>query len=60
MIYYPVPAHKQKMFDAADTDHYRLPVTDEISGKVISLPMHSELKKEQLDYIIEKVSEFFK
>ncbi len=28
MIYYPVPAHKQKMFDAADTQTFRLPATD--------------------------------
>lgn len=59
MIYYPVPAHKQKMFDATDADVFTLPVTDQLSGKVISLPMHSELKEEQLDYIINKVSEFF-
>ena len=60
MIYYPVPAHKQKMFDASGADILRLPVTDQLSEKVISLPMHSELKEEQLDYIINKVSEFFK
>lgn len=60
MIYYPVPAHKQKMFDATNADVFRLPVTDRLSEKVISLPMHSELKEEQLDYIINRVSEFFK
>ncbi|MEO5997188.1 MAG: DegT/DnrJ/EryC1/StrS family aminotransferase [Chitinophagaceae bacterium] len=60
MIYYPVPAHKQKMFDATVANVFRLPVTDRLAEKVISLPMHSELKEEQLDYIVTKVSEFFK
>jgi dTDP-4-amino-4,6-dideoxygalactose transaminase len=55
-----VPAHKQKMFAASGADVLRLPVTDQLSEKVISLPMHSEFKEEQLDYIINKVSEFFK
>ena len=60
MIYYPVPAHKQKMFDAADTQTFRLPATDLLSEKVISLPMHTELKEDHLDYIISKVSDFLK
>ena len=58
MIYYPVPAHKQKMFDAADAQTFRLPATDLLSEKVISLPMHTELKEDHLDYIISKVSDF--
>ncbi len=58
MIYYPVPAHKQKMFTAADTETFRLPATDLLSEKVISLPMHTELTEDHLDYIISKVSDF--
>ena len=58
MIYYPVPAHKQKMFDAADAGMLSLPATDLLCEKVISLPMHTELKEDHLDFIINKVSEF--
>ncbi len=60
MIYYPVPAHKQKMFDALELDAFELPVTDDLSRRVISLPMHTELTQEHLSYIVNKVSEFFK
>jgi UDP-2-acetamido-2-deoxy-ribo-hexuluronate aminotransferase len=58
MIYYPVPCHKQKMFDAFGGSGYHLPVTDWLSERVISLPIHTELDEEQQDFIISKVLEF--
>jgi dTDP-4-amino-4,6-dideoxygalactose transaminase len=60
MIYYPVPAHKQKMFSFLDLPELNLPVTDWLTERVISLPIHTELDKTQLDYIIEKVNYFTK
>jgi dTDP-4-amino-4,6-dideoxygalactose transaminase len=58
MIYYPVPAHRQKMFEGIANEHIDLPVTDLITRKVISLPMHTELDEEQIDYITQKINEF--
>jgi dTDP-4-amino-4,6-dideoxygalactose transaminase len=58
MIYYPVPGHKQKMFDAFHTASQSMPVTDWLTERVISLPMHTELDNEQLDFIIAKVVEY--
>jgi UDP-2-acetamido-2-deoxy-ribo-hexuluronate aminotransferase len=55
MIYYPVPAHKQKMFAAFGGSNYNLPVTDWLTERVISLPIHTELDEEQLQYITEHV-----
>jgi UDP-2-acetamido-2-deoxy-ribo-hexuluronate aminotransferase len=55
MIYYPVPAHKQKMFDAFGGSNYELPVTDWLTDRVISLPIHTELDEEQLDFIVQNV-----
>ena len=55
MIYYPVPAHKQKMFDAFGGSNYNLPLTDWLTERVISLPMHTELDEEQLSYITQHV-----
>lgn len=60
MIYYPVPAHRQKMFEAFGGSAYDLPVTDWLTERVISLPMHTELDKEQLSFITNKVLEFIK
>jgi UDP-2-acetamido-2-deoxy-ribo-hexuluronate aminotransferase len=58
MIYYPVPAHRQKMFDAFGGGNYHLPVTDWLTERVISLPMHTELDEVQQQYISNKVLEF--
>ena len=58
MIYYPVPAHRQKMFDAFGGNEFDLPVTDWLTERVISLPIHTELDTEQQDFIIAKVLEF--
>ncbi len=58
MIYYPVPAHRQKMFDAFGGSDYQLPVTDWLTERVISLPIHTELDEEQQAFIVSKVLEF--
>lgn len=58
MIYYPVPAHKQKMFEQFNTASNEMPVTDWLTHRVISLPIHTEMDEEQLQYITSKVLEF--
>jgi len=58
MIYYPVPGHRQKMFEAFAKPNVSLPVTDWLTERVISLPMHTELDKEQLEFISSKVLEY--
>ena len=58
MIYYPVPAHRQKMFEAVGGASYDLPDTDWLTERVISLPMHTELDEEQLAYITSSVLGF--
>jgi dTDP-4-amino-4,6-dideoxygalactose transaminase len=58
MIYYPVPCHKQKMFEAFGAGVFELPVTDWLTGRVLSLPMHTELENDQLDYIVQKIKNF--
>ncbi|TAD86978.1 MAG: DegT/DnrJ/EryC1/StrS family aminotransferase [Bacteroidetes bacterium] len=55
MIYYPVPAHRQKMFESFGSESTYLPTTDWLTERVISLPMHTELSVEQQDYIISNV-----
>ena len=58
MIYYPVPAHRQKMFETFGKPTDDLKTTDWLTERVISLPMHTELDDEQLSFISGKVLEF--
>lgn len=51
MIYYPVPAHKQIMFQSNSGDEVVLETTDLLTTKVISLPIHTEMKEAQMQFI---------
>jgi UDP-2-acetamido-2-deoxy-ribo-hexuluronate aminotransferase len=58
MIYYPVPAHRQQMFDAFGGSAFQLPVTDWLTERVISLPIHTEMSEEQLTTITAALLEY--
>ena len=60
MIYYPVPGHRQEMFSAFDMLHYKLDITDWLTERVISLPVHTEMDHEQLSYITENILNYLK
>lgn len=59
MVYYPVPLRKQKAYDNGHYNDNDFPNTNKLIDEVISLPMHTELNDEQLDYISAGVIEFF-
>lgn len=57
-VYYPIPLHKQKAYL---DDRYReedFPVTNQLVQEVISLPMHTELDDEQINFITNTVIDF--
>ena len=73
-IYYPIPLHKQKAYlkrehenwfkkllnNTKDYKDEDFKVSIMMSKQVISLPMHSELDEEQINFISQKVNQFFK
>jgi UDP-2-acetamido-2-deoxy-ribo-hexuluronate aminotransferase len=58
MIYYPVPAHRQQMFAAFGGANYKLATTDWLTQRVISLPIHTEMETDQLEYITKNVLDY--
>ena len=58
MIYYPVPGHQQKMFEQFNVASQVMPVTDWLTQRVISLPVHTEMDEEQLQFITDRVLEY--
>jgi UDP-2-acetamido-2-deoxy-ribo-hexuluronate aminotransferase len=61
MIYYPLPLYDQSAFhNSSRKSMNNLPVSEELCKTVISLPMHSEMDIEQLQYICEALNYFFK
>ena len=57
-IYYPIPLHSQKAYHDKKYREADFGVTNRLVQEVISLPMHTELDEEQIEFITEKVNEF--
>ena len=57
-IYYPVPLHLQKAYTDPRYKEEDFPVTNQLVDEVISLPMHTELDDEQLEYITTTLIEY--
>ncbi len=58
MIYYPVPLHLQKAYQDERYGQGAFPVAEKLCESVVSLPMHTELTFEQLEFITKSVLEF--
>ncbi len=59
-VYYPIPLHRQKAYldSRYNEDDFR--VTNQLVKEVISLPMHTELDDEQIEFITSAVKNFIK
>ena len=51
MVYYPIPLHMQKAYQDPRYQAGDFPVAEKLAACVLSLPMHTELDNEQLEYI---------
>lgn len=58
MIYYPVPLHLQRAYRDVRYLSGDFPVAERLCQCVLSLPMHTELSAEQLEYITRSVLEY--
>ncbi len=57
-IHYPIPVHLQEAWRNYGGGDFPLPVTEKITGEIISLPMYPELSVEEVDYICGCIREF--
>jgi len=57
-VYYPIPLHLQKAYRDTRYKEEDFPVTNQLVQEVISLPMHTELDDEQIDFITQTVIDF--
>ncbi|MFW5658956.1 MAG: DegT/DnrJ/EryC1/StrS family aminotransferase, partial [Bacteroidota bacterium] len=59
VVFYPLAVHQQRAYAHLATPG-ALPVSEQLGQEVLSLPIHTELDHDQLDYICEHVVAFFK
>ena len=57
-VYYPIPLHKQKAYVDDRYNDADFSVTNKLIDAVISLPMHTELDDDQIDFITTTVIDF--
>jgi len=57
-VYYPIPLHKQKAYQDSRYKEADFTVTNQLVKQVISLPMHTELEDDQIEFITSKIKEF--
>lgn len=56
LIHYPTPPHKQNAY--SEWAHLSFPVTEKIHNEVVSLPLHQELEKWEIDKVVEVANAF--
>ena len=53
-VYYPIPLHKQEVYQAAYQDLH-LPITEAVAAKCFSLPVYPELENDKIDMITDVI-----
>jgi dTDP-4-amino-4,6-dideoxygalactose transaminase len=55
-IYYPIPVHRQKPFEALGYGHQQFPVTEQLTEQVLSIPVHPSLTDDEVSTVIGAVN----
>jgi dTDP-4-amino-4,6-dideoxygalactose transaminase len=59
-VFHYVPLHSSPFFRSVSTTDAALPVTDDVSRRLLRLPMYFDLTDEQVDEIAEQIGEFYR
>jgi dTDP-4-amino-4,6-dideoxygalactose transaminase len=59
-IHYPIPLHLQRCSAHLGYKEGDFPVTEAQAKAIITLPVHQHLKEDQVDYMIQRIKEFYK
>lgn len=56
--HYPIPIHEQECYKDLGIKHGELPIAEEISRTVLSIPMYYGMTEDEINYVIETINKF--
>lgn len=56
--HYPIPMHEQDCYKDLCIKHGELPIAEEISSTVLSIPMYYGMTEQEVDYVIDIINKF--
>jgi dTDP-4-amino-4,6-dideoxygalactose transaminase len=59
MIYYPLPLYKQEAFQRFVSADFKLDTTEQLCDEVLSIPIHTEMNIEHINFVCNTIKFFF-
>ena len=59
-VYYPIPLHKQKCIDGLPASRLSFPEAEKAAAETIALPIYPELTSDMQEYVVDRISAFYK
>ena len=58
-LHYPIPCHLQNAYKSLGYKEGDFPISEKFAGEILSLPISEQLKEEEIEYVAEKIKEFY-
>ncbi|MGF3585195.1 MAG: DegT/DnrJ/EryC1/StrS family aminotransferase [Thermoplasmatota archaeon] len=58
-VHYPIPLHLQPAYKKLGIKRGSYPVSEQLAGEILSIPIYPELSEEQRDYIVDNITQFY-
>jgi len=59
-VYYPLPLHLQPCYAFLGRNPGDFPVSEQLAGEALALPVHSELAPEDIEYVCDAITRFYR
>ncbi len=57
-LHYPIPVHQQPCYEQLGARHSRLPATESVAPRLLSLPIYPEIEPEQIEHVCQSMCQF--
>lgn len=58
-VHYPIPLHLQPAYKNLGIKKGSYPVSEELAGEILSIPIYPEISEEQREYIVDNITQFY-